>query len=63
MTENKIHDMVELYWKHHDGRTMLSVWPRQTAEVFLRKHLIPQKEQGLLADVGIRELECLEAIV
>jgi len=72
MTENKIHgiqpgvirrpanvmftDLVELFWTFQDGRKMLNIWPRQTAEEFLNKHLIPQKEQGLLIEAGIREL-------
>jgi len=50
-----MNDMVELYWKHYDGRTMLSIWPRQKAEIFLQKHLIPRIEQGLLVEAGIRK--------
>jgi len=49
-------DMVELFWTLNDGRNLLSVWPRQTAEEFLTKHLIPQKEQGLIVEAGIRKL-------
>jgi len=49
-------DMVELFWTLNDGRNLLSVWPRETAEEFLSKHLIPQKDQGLIIDAGIREL-------
>lgn len=48
-------DLVELYWVR-GAQTMKSVFPRQTAEEFLQKHLIPQKEQGLLNDAGINEL-------
>lgn len=48
-------DMVELFWIR-GTETMTSVFPRNTAEEFLSKHLIPQKEQGLLVDAGIKEL-------
>jgi hypothetical protein len=48
-------DMVELFWTR-GSETMTSVFPRQTAEEFLTKHLKPQQEQGLLTDVGIKEL-------
>lgn len=48
-------DLVELYWTR-GTETMKSVFPRETANEFLAKHLIPQKEQGLLTDAGINEL-------
>ncbi len=48
-------DLVELFWTR-GTETMKSVFPRATAEEFLNKHLIPQKEQGLLTDAGINEL-------
>lgn len=48
-------DMVELFWIR-GTEMMTSVFPRATAEEFLSKHLIPQKEQGLLSDAGIKEL-------
>ena len=52
-------DMVQLFWIRASGEEMKAIFPRKTAEEFLSKHLIPQKEQGLLSDVGINELEPL----
>jgi len=48
-------DLVELYWVR-GTQTMKSIFPRATAQEFLSKHLIPQKEQGILTDAGINEL-------
>ena len=52
-------DMVELFWTRNTGEEMKSIFPRKTAEEFLAKHLIPQKDANLLIEVGIRELEAL----
>lgn len=52
-------DMVTLFWTHFSGERFETVYPRSTANEFLAKHLIPQKEQGLLSDVGIKELQPL----
>lgn len=52
-------DMVELFWVRASGETSKAIFPRKTAEEFLNKHLIPQKEQGLLTDAGFNELEPL----
>lgn len=46
---------VELYWVKKDGDKITTLWPERTAEEFLSKHLIPQKEKGLLQDVGINK--------
>jgi len=52
-------DMVTLFWTRNSGESFSAVYPRRTANEFLAKHLIPQQEQGLLSDAGIRELEPL----
>jgi len=52
-------DMVTLFWTRFSGERFETVYPRSTANEFLAKHLIPQKEQGLLSDAGIKELQPL----
>lgn len=52
-------DMVQLFWIRNTGEEMKAIFPRKTAEEFLKKHLIPQKDAHLLTDVGIKELEPL----
>jgi len=49
-------DMVELVWQTQDLSEMTMIFPRKTAEEFLSKHLLPQKEQGILVAAEIREL-------
>lgn len=56
---NEFLDMVTLHWTRNTGETFETVYPRRTAIEFLNKHLIPQRDQGLLSDVGITELESL----
>ncbi len=52
-------DMVELFWIRNTGEEFRSIFPRKTANELLKKHLIPQKQQGVLSDVGITELAAL----
>ena len=52
-------DMVELFWTRNTGEEMTAIFPRKTAEEFLARHLIPQKEAHLLTEIGINELEPL----
>ena len=51
---NKI-DLVEIYWTKNDKEHKVC-FPRETAGVFLNKHLIPQENLGILINVGIREI-------
>ncbi len=57
-TKDKI-DMVELHWTRISGESFKTLYPRHTAQEFLNKHLIPQREQGLLSYVGITELQSI----
>lgn len=52
-------DMVQLFWVRNTGEEMKAIFPRKTAEEFLAKHLIPQKDANLLTDARIIELEPL----
>ena len=45
--------MVELFWIK-DGVERKAIFPADKAEKFLSKHLIPQKESGILSEVGIK---------
>lgn len=48
-------NFVELFWIKNTGDRIVSLWPKRTAELFLSKHLIPQKEKGLISDAGIND--------
>jgi len=49
-------DMAELYWTNKHGKECKAIFPKNKAEIFLVKHLIPQKELNLITNVGIREI-------
>jgi len=52
-------DMVELQWTRNGGETMKVIFPRKTANEFMKEHLIPQQNLGLLINVQLLELEPL----
>jgi len=42
----------EISWTK-DGKDMKACFPRDTAQIFMNKHLIPQQNQGIISNVKL----------